>query len=379
MLSTYMVGRVGWEGAGDVKLLEPVRVGGHSARNRVLFGPHVTNLGRQRSFSDRHVAYYDRRAAGGCGTVVLETASVHDSDWSYERAPLAADAGPAWRAIASALHDRGTLAIASLGHAGGQGSSAYHQRALWAPSGIADPISREVAMEMGEEEIGAVVEGFCSAATLAGSCGMDGVEVDAGPVSLVRQFLSALSNSRSDGYGADRTRFAREVLDVVKTGLGASAGPGAIVGLRLSCDELAPWAGITPEEAAGALSRLAPLVDYVVGVRGGPYEPGAGRPDGHVEAGFGVVTAAALRAALPPRVVVVAQGSLVEAGAAERALLDAGADMVEMTRAQIADAELVVKLAAGRATTVRPCVLCNQRCQVRDVRNPIVSCIGDPD
>ena len=72
-------------------LLDALPVGPRTARNRVLFGPHVTNLGDDdRRFTDRHLAYYRRRAVGGCGLVVLEEASVHPGDWPYERAPLAA-------------------------------------------------------------------------------------------------------------------------------------------------------------------------------------------------------------------------------------------------------------------------------------------------
>jgi len=97
-----------------------------------MFGPHETNLGRGRSFSDRHVAYYEARAAGGAGVVVTETASVHPSDWPYERAPLAESCGPGWSAVAAACHPHGTLVLAGLGHCGGQGSSAYSQSVLWA-------------------------------------------------------------------------------------------------------------------------------------------------------------------------------------------------------------------------------------------------------
>jgi hypothetical protein len=63
---------------------------------------------------------------------------------------------------------------------------------------------------------------------------------------------------------------------------------------------------------------------------------------------------------------------------AQSALDDGVADLVEMTRAQIADADLVAKVRAGAAVTVRPCVRCNQNCRVRDNRNPVVACIGDP-
>ena len=73
-----------------MRLLDPVTFGSRAAPNRVMFGPHVTNLGDDdRRLTERHVAYYARRARGGCGTIVIEGASVHESDWPYERAPLA--------------------------------------------------------------------------------------------------------------------------------------------------------------------------------------------------------------------------------------------------------------------------------------------------
>src|SRR5271155_4978793 len=118
-------------------LVEPVAVGSLTAPSRVVFGPHETNLGRGRSFSDRHVAYYEGRAAGGAGMVVTETASVHPSDWPYERAPLAERCGPGWSAVAGACHPYGTLVLAGLGHCGSQGSSANSQSVMWAPSPVA--------------------------------------------------------------------------------------------------------------------------------------------------------------------------------------------------------------------------------------------------
>ncbi len=346
------------------------------APNRLVFGPHETNLCRGRSFSARSVAYYARRAAGGCGTIVTETASVHGSDWPYERAPLAAACVEGWATVARAVRDAGpgALLLASLGHSGGQGSSAYSQRALWAPSRFPDPATREVPQEMEEEDIAEVVNGFAEAARLAVGAGLAGVEVNAGQCSLIRQFLSGLTNTRTDEYGADRSLFARRVTEAVR----AAVGPGPIVGLRLGCDELAPWAGITPEAAPELAVGLAGPLDYVVATRAPAFDVGGTRPDGHTEPGFALPLAAALRAALPPAVGVVAQGSIVTADMAEAALAAGSADLVEMTRAQIADPDLALKVARGVPGQVRPCVLCNQRCQVRDVRNPLVSCIGEP-
>ena len=93
-----------------MQLLSPVTFGSRIAPNRVVFGPHVTNLAADdRSIPARHVAYYERRAKGGCGTIVVEGASVHPSDWPYERSPLAERCGPGWAAVVDACRPHGSL------------------------------------------------------------------------------------------------------------------------------------------------------------------------------------------------------------------------------------------------------------------------------
>ena len=355
-------------------LLEPIRLAHATAPNRVMFGPHVTNLSDdERRFTERHVAYYARRAGGGAGIVVTEGASVHSSDWPYERAPLAERCAAGWQAIAAACHVHGALVIASLDHAGGQGSSAYSQDPLWAPSRVPEVNSREVPKWMEADDIAAVVAGFGAAAALAVGAGCDGVEVNAGQHSLVRQFLSGLTNHRGDEWGTDRLAFARAVISAVR-----AAAPTAIVGLRLSCDELAPWAGITPEMAPGIAAALVEAgVDYVVVVRGAIFSAEKTRPDFHEPTGFNIGVCREVKAALGS-VPVFLQGSVVEWGQAEWAIGDGVCDAVEMTRAQIADPDLVAALRAGQADRIRPCIRCNQRCQVRDARNPIVSCVVEP-
>ncbi len=346
-----------------------------------MFGPHVTNLGDdERRLTDRHVAYYARRAAGGSGVIVVEGASVHASDWPYERAPLAARCAAGWAAITAACHAHGSLVIASLDHAGGQGSSAYSQAPLWAPSRVPEVNSREVPKWMEADDIAAVVAGFGAAAALAVASGCDGVEINAGQHSLVRQFLSGLTNHRGDEWGTDRLLFARQVLAAVR-----AAAPEAIVGLRLSCDELAPWAGITPEMAPSIAAALvgdpAARVDYLVVTRGAIFSAEKTRPDFHEPTGFNIGVCRDVRAAVQQTgadVAVLLQGSVVDWGQAEWAIDDGACDAVEMTRAQIADPDLVARVRSGEAERIRPCIRCNQRCQVRDARNPIVSCVVEP-
>ncbi|MEV4644642.1 FAD-dependent oxidoreductase [Saccharopolyspora sp. NPDC049357] len=353
-----------------MSLVDPVRLGRSTAPSRVLFGPHETNLGRDRDISDRHVGYYAARAAGGAGVLVTEIASAHDSDWPYERAPLASNCGPGWAAVAEACRPHGTVVLAGLGHSGSQGSSAFSQRVLWAPSRVPDVASREMPMELEQDEIDALVAGFASASREVMRSGLHGVELNAGQYSLLRQFLSGLTNQRSDDYGTDRTRLLREVLAAVREAVG-----DGVLGLRLSCDELAPWAGITPEAAVGVVESVRDAVDYLAVVRGSAMGTSATRPDLHTEPGFNIDLCRGIREAAGGTPVVL-QGSVVEPEQAQRALDDGVADLVEMTRAQIADPDLVAEVRDG--TPVRPCVLCNQKCNVRDNRNPIVTCIVNP-
>ncbi len=343
-----------------------------------MFGPMETNLGFKRAFTPAHTAFYTRRAAGGAGIIVVEEASVHPSDHPYERSPLAANGGPGWAEISASVKSLGlgTIVLAALGHSGGQGTSHWSQREMWAPSSVPEVASREVPKIMEQGDIDAVIKGFADAARLAVDSGLDGVEINAGQFSLIRQFLSGLTNMRGDAYGHDKLKFALEVLKAVRT-----AVPRAIVGLRLSVDELAPWAGIVPEAGAEIAVNLSPFVDLITVTRGSIFSNWATQPDGHIEPGFGIDLARTVRstlheAGLPTP--VFAQGSIIDPGQAEWAIDSGAADGVEMTRAQLADAELVNKVRGDLSARIRPCLLCNQTCKVRDNRSPIITCVVDP-
>ena len=360
-----------------MKLLSPLDVGHATAPSRVLFGPHETNLGRHRTPSAAHTAYYERRAAGGSGIVVIEEASVHPSDWPYERSLLASSCGTGWPAIGKACHGHGALVLAAIGHSGGQGTSHWSQRELWAPSPVPEVATREVPKAMEGRDIDEVVAGFGAATRLAVAAGLDGVEVNAGQFSLIRQFLSGLTNQRGDEYGTDRSLFARRVLGEVR-----SAAGECIVALRLCVDEMAPWAGIVAGAGAALAVEFAQFVDLLTVVRGSIYTAWATQPDGHVAPGFGIDLARQVRTVLHAAghtgLPVIAQGSIVEPSQAEWAIESGAADGVEMTRAQLADADLVAKVRAGQSERVRPCILCNQTCKVRDNRSPMVTCVVDP-
>ncbi|GJF05381.1 oxidoreductase [Pseudonocardia sp. D17] len=321
-------------------LTSPWPLRGRVAPSRVLFGPHETNLGDERAFSERHVSYYAARAAGGCGVVVTETASVHASDHPYARAPLSSACGPGWAAVSAAC--RPALVLASLGHAGSQGSVSYGAPVLWTPASF---------------DRAALVDGFRAAALLAVASGLDGVEIDAGQYALLRQCLSS----------GDAVVLS-EVLDIVRDAIG-----DAVLGLRLCCDELTPWDGITPASVAPVVDAVAGLVDYVVPVRGGTLTVAATRADMHTPPGYNRSLSTAVKSIVDGRCDVVWQGSVASPSLAQEGL-DAGvADAVEMTRAQIADPDLVALVRAGTPERVRPATLSGRWWAGRDPRNVVVS------
>ena len=360
-------------------LFEPLRLGGRTAPNRFIFAAHQTNFATHHRFEKRHAAYYGARAAGGAGLIVLEGSVVHPSDWPYEYVIRGYDrqivAG--YRLVAEEIQRHGALVLAHLTHSGLQGSSHFSQLPLWAPSPVPEVTSREMPQEMEADDIAAVVEGFAQSARYAAEGGLDGVEINAGQSSLIRQFLSPLTNLRGDGYGGDldnRLRFAREVIGAVRAAVDATM----VVGLRLVGDEYAPWAGLKPEDAAEIASLLAAdgLVDFISVTSGSIYSAHQTRPGLFVPAGFAVHLADGIKRAVA--VPVFAQGSIVDPDMAALIVAQRQADAVEMTRALIADPALPGKVRDGAYDRVRPCTLCNQACVVTQIQNPRLSCVGNP-
>lgn len=362
-------------------LLEPLRLGGHRAPSRVAFTAHTTNLGEGGLPGAGHAAYYARRARGGAGLIVTEEVCVHPSDHPLDRSLRGHDPAivPAYATLAAAVRPHGTLLCVQLNHSGMQGSGHPRRQAVWAPSAVPNPSTMEMPKVMEAEDVAALVEGFAGCARLAMAGGLHGVEVNAGQHSLLRQFLSPLTNQRGDAYGGGlegRARLLREVLAAVR----AAVGPGGLVGLRLCADELAPWAGITPEQAPEiAAHLLAPGgVDWISVVVGSIYSIHATRAAMHTPPGYALGLAGAVRA-VAGGVPVLATGSLVDPALAAAAIASGAADGVEMTRALIADPDLVARVREGRAGRARPCIRCNQDCVVRTAQNAVVSCIHNPE
>jgi len=267
-----------------------------------------------------------------------------------------------------------------LNHNGQQSTSDHTQHELWAPSPVPNVSSREVPKAMEQADIDAVIAGFAQVARATVQGGADGVELQVSDTSLLRQFLSPLTNQRSDKYGGtleNRMRFLQETIEAVTHALGSNS----ILGLRFCGDELAPWAGLTPEQAIEIAQILTATqrIDYMTVTMGSilsshmfPFNATM-----HVPPGYAVHLAAAMKAAV--NIPIFTAGRIMDAFQAEHILAEGQADGVEMIRALIADPDLPRLSQAGQIERVRPCIACNQGCQVRSVMNVTLSCNVNPD
>lgn len=338
-------------------ILAPIRLGGVDVPNRVVRAPHLTQYTRRGEVTDQFVAYHEARARGGVGLSILESATV---DRAVSPAPLDGSSDRAvegWARVADAVHRHGMCVAAQLFHGGNQ-FDPLDGSAPWSASTIPGWALGVPARAMTPGMIEHVVTSFASAAGRAEAAGLDGVEVHGAHGYLIAQFLSPLTNRRTDGYGGPvehRLRFALEVLHAVRD----RVSPGFPVGIRLAGNERLPG-GLDTAECATIAQVIADsgLVDFV-DLSAGVYQSmnkmvgPMNEPRGY-ELPDSVTVARAISA---PCIVT---GRILTLAEADEIVARGDAAMVSMVRATIADPNLVRRAVAG--VHPRPCIGCLHGC-----------------
>ena len=342
----------------SLSALQPIQVGNRTLSSRVAFLATVNNLGHNHGVTDAQVAFYEARAAGGAALVVTEGLSVHPTSVPNSTVPLAYEDAmvPGFARIADAVHAHGQLIVGQLWHVGRQ---ALWNPSLqpWSPSGERDPYSGSTPHAMTTDEIAEVVQGYVHSAENLRDAGFDGIELHGAHGYLITQFLSPSSNRRTDGYGGDTERRARMLVEII-SGIRESCGPDFILGLKLSAHEYVPG-GIDLEETQRVVALLAERArpDYL-GVSQANFSPSL---EYHVpDLWFADVPFADLAAGVRQAadgIPTMALAKVPDLDVASRLLDDGVADLVGMSRAWLADSELVAKTARGERP--RPCTYCN--------------------
>jgi NADPH-dependent 2,4-dienoyl-CoA reductase/sulfur reductase-like enzyme len=223
------------------------------------------------------------------------------------------------------------------------------------------------------EEVHEVVGGFADAARRMREAGMDGVELMGTHGFLIEQFMSPRTNHRDDEYGGteeNRLRFVRELIDAVR----GAVGSDFTVGLRISGDQYQDG-GLNLDDMKRIMPKLtaSQKLDYLsvtVGAGGAPIPPMYIPP-----AAF-VYLAAGIKEVVDVPVFCV--GRVNDPVKAEEILARNQADMVGMTRANIADPELPNKAREGRLDEIRYCIGCNEGCWGRIYHTLPITCAINP-
>jgi mycofactocin system FadH/OYE family oxidoreductase 2 len=352
----------------------PLTLGRISLANRICFLAHRTNFGRRGRLNDRHIAYYRRRAQGGCGLIVLGELSIHagDQPWESMIHTYHPSTVKDLQQLTKAVKPYGTKIFAQLSHHGFQSSGAISRQVTWGPSAMADIVFGEPckAMEIGDMEI--VGDAFAGAAILAREGGMDGLEIDMGPESLLRQFLSPISNHRQDEYGGDcieRMRFPLMVIDKVRK----AVGDDFTVGVRLSVDENF-WGGISLEDSCRVVKKIEENknIDFLHVDIGTYYNIYISEPSMLIEPGQAVTAATEIKKQVSLPVMAKYQ---VDTPEAALAIMDSPkTELIGMIRPLICDPDLPVKAEQGKSSDIRYCIRDNQGCIGRVNSSKSIGC-----
>ncbi len=374
-------------------------------RNRIILAPMGSVLAQEDGgLDERHKLYYETRAKGGVGLVIVEVAAVDYPRGSAMNRQISLSDDrfiPGLTDLVERIHRHGAKAAIQLQHAGKIATKDLADgRPMSVPSadigmpmeGVLKDLTTDevqkitgiytkmpeggsILHELSIAEIARIVSRFGEAAWRARRAGFDGVEIHAGHGYLIAEFLSRAANRRRDDYGGSLENRARFLLEVIRS-IREKVGDDFPVWCRLDGQEFGIENGITVEDAreTAVLAEEAGLDALHVTAYGGP--SGIGFTQAtlvHPKAGLLHLAAGIKRVVNVP---VIAVGRITpEEG--ENALTEGKADFIAMARPLLADPNLPNKLKEGRPEDIRPCIYC-YTCVGQIFINQSVRCAVNP-
>lgn len=338
-------------------LFKSFKLGQMEVRNRIVMPPMVTFLANEGgAVSQRMIDYYVERARGGVGLIIIESAYVLEEDRDFGRLGIE---NPQLQVglseLAESIQEQGAKAFLQLNHRG----SVLSIRKGKGPD------------ELSLEEIERIIEAFSMAALRAQTAGFDGVEIHGANVYLITQFLSPLTNHRSDRYGQGlegRLKFPADILLRVRK----KVGDDFPVTFRMVAHQYTDG-GLVLEDAKVIARRLEEAgANALHVVAGSPSAPYWHTPPMAVPRGCHVQLAADIKKVVC--IPVIAVGRINDPFLANEILEDGKADLISMGRALIADPYLPLKAKERRLEDIRRCVACNY-CRKRIIQfNRTIRC-----
>lgn len=343
-------------------IFEPLTIRRMTMKNRIMMTPMGTNYGEQSGeMSFLHINYYEQRARGGTGLIMVENANVDYPLGSNGTTQLRIDHDnylPRLFKLTETVHKHGACIGIQINHAGASAQSARTQMQPVSASDLPSKAGGEIPRPLEKEEILQIVKKYGQAAKRAQAAGFDTVEIHAGHSYLISQFLSPLTNHRTDEFGGsaeNRARFARMVLEEVR----AQVGPHFPIFVRISADEFLEG-GNTLEDTLDYLQYFqeeADVIDVSAGLNSSiQYQIDAN----YLPDGWRSYMAKAVKERYGK--LCVTTGNIRNPQVAEDILAKGDADIIGMGRGLIADPDWVNKVEFGDVCDIRKCISCNIGC-----------------
>lgn len=342
-------------------LLTPFRIKKVEFRNRVMSTSHAAGHDDAGMPGERYQRYHEEKAKGGIALTMFGGSSMvsPDSSWGGNQINVSADAViPYLESFSTLIHGHGARIMCQISHLGRRATSAAtNWLPTLGPSPIRETRHRDIPREMDRHDIDRIIRDYAEAAYRCQEGGLDGVETVTGG-HLIGQFLSPRTNQRTDGFGGsieNRARFGLMVHEAIRR----RVKDDFLVGIRFVVDELTEE-GIGFDECLrlAALFEREGHLDFFNAI--------AGRMD--TDLALAEHNMPGMSQPLTPflaqvgefrrhtRLPVFHAARIPDVASARHAIAAGLLDMVAMTRAHMADPQIVNKLMRGEEERIRPCV-----------------------
>ena len=360
-------------------------IGNLELKNRMIMAPMGSNFaGEDGQTSEQLEAYYEERARGGVGLIILETSAITWPAGASMPCMLGFSKDefiPSLQSLTQRIHQHGAKVAAQLNHSGKIAQEDVIAGRLIPvpsipksePSDMFGLLTQEEIMsfikaagpdgkgpryhELSIEDIQKQIKHFVDAAKRAKKANFDAVEIHAGHGYLISSFLSPAVNKRTDEYGGNTKNRARLLIEIIN-GIKKEISSDFPVIVRLDANEYRIDGGITPEDflVTAALAEQAGADALDVSSYGNMSKGIAftEAPLVHEPGGFLKFARMAKNTVSIP---IIAVGR-IELEVAEKGLKTNDFDFVAMGRKLLADPGLPNKILSGQEHLIRPCIYC---------------------
>ena len=339
-------------------LFEPIKIGDAELRNRIVMAPMGTGFATRDGFvTERMIAYYTERAKGGAGMITVEASCVDSPVGRLGPHDLLVDDDKfilGLQRLAEAIKAEGAVASLQLAHGGRYSRSYITGTQPVAPSPIPSRYTKETPRELTTEEVEAIINKFADAALRAKRAGFDAVELMGSTGYLISQFLSSLTNKRTDRFGGDAAARAKFVVEIIQR-MREKVGNKFPISFKFSVNEYLPG-GNSVEDSKIIAKRAEEAGASIIHAWAGWHESPIPMLPMSVERGAFVHLAEAMKEAVSIPVTTV--GRINDVKLAANIIKEGRADLVAMGRAFLADPYFPNKAREGRFDEIRMCIGC---------------------